>query len=326
MKFVAVLSSSALCAIAACGGSDTGPHPVTPTGTHPVGHLSDSLTVSGRPHGVAIASSGRFCVSQIDGNQVTCGMLTAATATIDEPNVSVGTTPAHVALKADGSEAYTANQTAGTASFVDVTHGQTVGTVTLTDGGFNLLAHPSEARLYVTTAAGNLHVINTSARTVITHLGVGPAANGLALDTRANRLYVSSRDAGTVTAINTSNNTIAHTYAVAASPQRLALSADGKTLYVATESAGLEYLDLASGTHTAIPGVSTGAVGLALSPDNQRLYVANPPAGTVQIVDVAQRTVVGTLSGLGRPRNVAFGLDGAAALVTNEFGKVYVVR
>jgi len=53
--------------------------------------------------------------------------------------------------------------------------------------------------------------------------------------------------------------------------------------------------------------------------------VTNPPAGKLQIVDLATRQVT-SLTGLGSPRNVAFGLSGAAALVTGESGTVYVIR
>lgn len=51
-----------------------------------------------------------------------------------------------------------------------------------------------------------------------------------------------------------------------------------------------------------------------------RLYVTNPPAGAVQIVDGARPRprVTATLTGLGRPRTVAFGLGGRVALVTDE--------
>ena len=101
---------------------------------------------------------------------------------------------------------------------------------------------------------------------------------------------------------------------------------DRTTLYVASEGSGAQIIDLASGNVSAIPGVNAGSVGLALSPDGARLYVTNPPAGTLQIVDPAARQVLRTLTGLGRPRNVAFGAKGVLALVTNEFGKVMIIR
>jgi YVTN family beta-propeller protein len=74
-----------------------------------------------------------------------------------------------------------------------------------------------------------------------------------------------------------------------------------------------------------VPGVDPQAVGLALSPDGKVVYVTNPPRGKLQIVDVATLQVT-TLAGLASPRNVAFGLSGAAAIVTGEGNTVYVIR
>lgn len=315
-----------LLAVAAVAGSCKNPGEPEAAFTHPAGILSGSLNSPGRPHGVAIAPNGHFCISQIDGNAVSCGELTSGAIHFDMANVPVGQLPAHVALNSTGTEAFTADQGSGTASFVDIVGGRSFATVSLSGGGFNVLAHPSAPRVYVTTAIGNLHVINTDSRTSVAQIGVGSAANGLALDVKANRLYVSSRDAATVTAIDLQTNRVIRSYRVALAPQRVALSNSGKTLYIATEAAGLEYLDLTTGTRTTVDGVQPGAVGLALSPDNQELYITNPLLGLVQIVDVATRTVVQTINGLGSPRNVAFGLRGAAALVTNEFGSVYVIR
>jgi YVTN family beta-propeller protein len=308
------------------GGSPAGPDGGSGSTTHPNGAISATLSLAGRPHGVAIASNGRFCVSQIDAGSVTCGMLTASTATLG-PSVAVGQTPAHVALSADGSRAYTANQYGSSASVVDVSTStpSLLATVPLTSEGFNVLADPSGARVYVTTSSGALQVMDAGTRTIVAQVATGPASNGLALDKAAGILYVSSITAGTVAAVNTATNAVTRTYTVSAAPQRIALSADGKTLYVANESNGLDIVDVATGTRSAVSGVDPQAVGLALAPDGKVVYVTNPPRGKVQIVDVATRQVT-SLTGFDRPRNVAFGLSGAAALVTDESDRVYVIR
>jgi YVTN family beta-propeller protein len=301
----------------------TGP---SESGTHPAGTIASTLAIAGRPHGVAIASNGRFCVSQIDLASVTCGILTATSATLD-PAVAVGQTPAHVALSSDGSRAYTANQYGSSASVVDVTTStpSLLATISLPSEGFNVLADPRGTRVYVTTSSGMLQVIDPGTRTVVAQVPVGAASNGLALDRAAGILYVSSISAGTVTAVNTATNTVKKTYTVSPNPQRIALSADGKTLYVANESVGLDILDVTTGSRTSVTGVDPQAVGLALAPDGKVVYVTNPPRGELQIVNLATQQVA-TLSGLASPRNVAFGLSGAAALVTGEGNTLYVIR
>lgn len=292
--------------------------------THPTGILASTLGLSGRPHGVAIASSGQFCVSRIDAASVSCGIVSTTAAALGA-STAVDAAPAHVALSADGTRAYTANQYGNSLSIVDVATSTLVGTVPLSNGGFNVLADPGSSRVYVTTATGALHVVDATTQSVLTQVATGPASNGLALDRAAGLLYVSSITAGTVAVVNTTTNTVVKTYPVSPKPQRIALSADGATLYVASESAGLEIVTVATGATVAVPAVFSGAVGLALSPDGQKVYVTNPPLGYLQIVDVATKQVT-TLNGLATPRNVAFGLGGAVALVTGEGGLVYVIR
>ena len=291
--------------------------------THPRGLVVDRFPLDGRPHGVSIASNDRFCVTLIDMSAISCGRITNGEISLGSV-IRVGQTPAHVGLDPAGRMAFTADQSSNTSTFVDVAASRAVDHVNLGDEGFNVVA--AAHRAYVTTAMGDLVVIDVASRKRIARLDVGMAANGLALDPRAERLYVSSRDAGVVSVINTSTNEIVRTIRVSAGAQRIALDPDGTTLYVASEGRGVERVNLESGEVSTIPGVQRGAVGLALSPDGERLYVTNPPSGTLQIVDPAEVGVLRTITGLGRPRNVAFGMNGAVALVTDEQGSLIVIR
>lgn len=311
--------------VAACQSS-TGPraHPAT----HPAGHNLVSLALPGRPHGVAIAPSGKFCISQIDGNSVTCGLLGTppAAPTLDSISVSVGAAPAHIALDPGGDRAYTANQGDATMSVVDISTHTVVGSVPLSDAGYNILASPNGARVYVTTESGTLHIVDAGSLQVIATLQVGSGANGLAYDAATHTLYVSSIFDGTITAISTDATAITRTYQVGGGPQRIALSADGSELYVASQEYGLQVLALADGSVTTVSGIRPGSVGLALSPDDGQLYVTNPPDGIVYIVDRAARQVLDSLPYFRRPRNVSFDQTGSTAIITDETGYVHFVR
>ena len=221
----------------------------------------------------------------------------------------------------------------GTSSFREVEETDVV----LLWGSNARLAHPiwfhhllkgirNGARLYVTTAAGVLHEIDVATGTVLDTLHVGAAANGLTISRDGVYLYVSSIAAAEVTAISTATFSVERTYDVAGMPQRIAVSGDGARLFLASEVEGLSILDLGSGHETLVGAVGPGAVGLALSPDEQVVYLTRPPSNEVVVVDVATQAVVQRFTGLGRPRNVAFGLNGRVALVTGEFGQVYVVE
>ncbi len=312
-----------------CGAETTTtpppPDPVAPQVTHPVGVISATLPLTGRPHGVAVAASGVFYISQIDVDSVTRGEVDSLTQAFTGA-AHVGAAPAHVALTPNGNIAFTTNQFGNTASVVDVPTNLGTSEVPLSDGGFNLLVAPDAQRLYLTTAAGVLHVVNVSTLEVIDTIGVGAAANGLAIDAARDRVFVSSIAANQVTAINTATNAVVRTYPVAGKPQRIAVDSVGATLYIASEAVGLEVLDLVSGARTPVPDVGQGAVGLALSPDEEVLYLTRPPAGEVVIVDRQTLQVLKRFSGLARPRNVAFTVDGRVAIVTGEGGVVYFIR
>jgi YVTN family beta-propeller protein len=332
LRIVALLSTSAL--LLACSETVVAPLAApadasavvaSAAPTHPAGGQYSFFPLTGRPHGVAALPSGRFCVSQIDANTITCGWVTEKTVTFDNP-IQVGQSPAHVALSANGLQAYVANQYGNSLSIVDVAGGVTVATVPLSDGGFNVLADPNSSRVYVTTSSGLLHTVDAGTRTVISTLQLGAASNGLALDGTLGRLYVSSISAATVSAVDLASNTIARTLSVNWQPQRIALSPNRSTLYVASEGVGVEVIRLNSSERFIVPGVQPGTVGLALSPDGAQLYVTNPPAGQITVVDAPYRRVLTVTGGVFYPRNVAFALNGRAALVTDEYGKLIVIR
>ncbi|MGH7663154.1 MAG: YncE family protein [Gemmatimonadaceae bacterium] len=309
--------------LAACRDSSG---PDGPPLTHPaLGEVSAALALSGRPHGVAASESGVFYISQIDGNSVTRGTVDS-TSQAFSGSVDVGLTPAHVALDAAATTAYTADQSGNTVSVIDVATNTMVGSIALTDGGFNLAVLPNGSRLYATTASGTLHTIDTRGLAVIGTTDVGGGANGLTFHEASSTLYVSSIQESRITEIDTRTNAIIRTYGVSDGPQRIAVSTDGSALYIASQSVGLEILDLNTGRRAPVVGVDPGAVGLALSPDGEQVYVTNPPKGLVHIVDVASRLVVKVLSGLASPRNVAFAAWGTTAIVTGEGNEVYFIR
>jgi YVTN family beta-propeller protein len=322
------LAALATLVVTGCGTDTTTtppPGPIVPPVTHPVGVISATLPLDGRPHGVAIAASGVFYISRIDVDSVTRGEVDSLTPSFTGAT-PVGRAPAHVALAPDGSIAFTTNQFGNSASVVDVTTNSGTSEVPLSDGGFNLVVAPDGQRLYLTTSAGVLHIVNVATLEIIDTIGVGAAANGLAVDAARDRLYVSSISAARVTGINTGTNAVERTYPVGGMPQRIAVSSDGTQLFIASEAVGLEVLDLVTGGRTPVAAVGPGAVGLALSPDEAVIYLTRPPSGELVIVDRETLQVVKRFSGLARPRNVAFSADGRVAIVTGEGGVVYFIR
>jgi DNA-binding beta-propeller fold protein YncE len=269
---------------------------------------------------VAVAADGSTYVALIGTSSLVRGSLEYADFTSP---VHVGPTPPHVVINPAGTRAYATLQTGRAIAIVDVASNSLLARVPLASDGFNLALAPNGNRVYVTTAAGTLYVVDAVSYTVLDTLHVGAAANGLAFSPDQCTLYVTSRDAGTVTAVSTSSHEITRTYYVGGMPQRLAVAPDGSELYVANELTGLNVVDVESGAVTSIP-FGTAAYGLGLTPDGEQLYILLPQAAELRILDRATRNPVKTVRVGGAPRNVTFDALGTTALVTTEEAVVFI--
>jgi YVTN family beta-propeller protein len=288
--------------------------------THPAGVVALTRPLFVRPYGVAVARNGTTYVALIGTNWLLRGNLKSGNFT--EP-VGVGSTPPHVVINPVGTHAYATLQNGRAVAVVDVAANALLATVPLTSDGFNLALAPDGERVYATTAAGTLYVLDATSYAVLDTLNVGPAANGLAFSPDQCTLYVTSRDAGTVTAVSTSSHTITRTYHLGGMPQRIAIAPDGSEIYVANEQSGLNVVNIESGAATSVL-FGTAAYGVGLTPDGKQLYVLLPAAGEVRILDRATRASIQTLWVGGTPRNITFDWRGTTALVTTEEAVVFI--
>ena len=288
--------------------------------THPAGVVALTRALVGRPYGVTVARNGTTYVALIGTNSLRRGDLESADFTAP---VSVGSTPPHVVINPAGTRAYATLQNGRAVVVVDVAANALLTTVPLTSYGFNLALGPDGERVYATTAAGTLYILDATSYAVLDTLDVSPAANGLAFSPDQCTLYVTSRDAGTVTAVSTSSHTITRTYHLGGMPQRIAIAPDGSEIYVANEQTGLNVIDVESGAVTSV-SFRAAAYGLGLTPDGEQLYVLLPAAGEVRILNRATRAPIKTLWVGGTPRNITFDWRGRTALVTTEEAVVFI--
>ncbi len=288
--------------------------------THPAGVVALRRPLAGRPYGVAVAGDGTTYVALIGTNSLQRGDL--ASGDFTSP-VNVGPVPPHVVINPEGTRAYATLQTGRAVVVVDVAANALVASVPLSSDGFNLAIAPNGERVYVSTAAGTLYILDADSYTLLDTLNVGRAANGLAFSPDECTLYVTSRDAGTVTAVSTWSNAITRVYYIGGMPQRIAVAPDGSELYVANEQAGLNVVDVESGAVTSLP-FGTAAYGLGLTPDGEQLYLLLPRAAEVRILDRATRAPIKTIWVGGTPRNVTFDPLGTTALVTTEEAVVFI--
>jgi YVTN family beta-propeller protein len=288
--------------------------------THPNGIVSRIRLIDGRPYGVAVARDGTMYVALIGTSLLRRGDLRSEDFT--DP-VYVGSTPPHVVINPAGTRAYATLQTDRAIAVIDVASNSVLATVPLSSDGFNLAVTPTGDRVYATTVAGTLYVMDANSFDIVDTLSVGAAANGLAFSPDECTLYVTSRDAGTVTAISTVSHRITRIYSVGGMPQRIAVAPDGSEIYVANETAGLNVINVESGIVHSV-SFGTPAYGVGLTPDAEQLYVLLPAAGEVQILDRTGLSPIKRLSVGGTPRNIAFDSRGTTALITTEAAVVFV--
>jgi DNA-binding beta-propeller fold protein YncE len=74
-------------------------------------------------------------------------------------------------------------------------------------------------------------------------------------------------------------------------------------------------------TRTVLSSLAAG-----LTPDAKQLFLTSPLAGSIAVIDRASRAIVRTITGAGRPRNVAFQPGACTAIVSDELGRVLFIR
>jgi YVTN family beta-propeller protein len=172
----------------------------------------------------------------------------------------------------------------------------------------------------------------------ITRLDVGSRPHGLAV-TLNNRYVLVTHDGSNdvyVVAIATLE-VVATVDDVGLSPHMIAISPDGREAWIGNGVGGdVSILDVSNAINDpanavicVTPGgtgpecrIPTGIVteGVAFTRDGKTAYAASGGSFSVSVIDVASRTVVGTLPVAGGPRRVVVSPDGRRAYVTELNG------
>ena len=169
----------------------------------------------------------------------------------------------------------------------------------------------------------NVSVIDVSADTVLTTIGLsGQGPECVTTSRDGTSVYVTSDD-GTVSAINTTTNTISNTVFIGSGSyaEGVDISPDGKTLYVAkyTNPGVLTVINTADMTVKDNITVGVTPYGVCVSPDGSKVVVANLKDATVSIINAQTNTVVATLPVGISPHGVCISPNGEYAYVANWF-------
>lgn len=141
--------------------------------------------------------------------------------------------------------------------------------------------------------------------------------------------YASCERSGWVVKVDVVEQRIAAQAQVGALPVDVRLSPDTSVLYVADRGRnGVLLLDPSDLGEVGFRPTGRGARGLVLSRDTSRLFVANALEGSISVLDLASRDVVGTwrIPGGGSPDAGAVSADGSQLWLAGRYhDEVYVI-
>jgi YVTN family beta-propeller protein/YD repeat-containing protein len=290
---------------------------------HPGSKIVQSMPAT-NPWGVAVRDDGLTYFTDLSGNRV--GITNTFTREITG-YIPTGLLPTGITFSPDGLRAYTANQGDNTVTVIDATAGQAIANVFIAAGSpFSVQVSDDGVQLYVGNNNSTMSVVDVATLAVTRTIVVGEATNAFAVEPRSGRLYASHFMSGSVSEIDLVTGDLLRTFLLGGKTQGLALNRKGTRLYVANEQGYLSEIDLATGvtgTPTPLAGV---AFGVGVTPDDNQAWITLPLDGKVQVFNLTQRRIVGTLQVGGEPRRVAFSTQGKIGAITDPTGSVTFVR
>jgi len=214
--------------------------------------------------------------------------------------IKAGNDPEQLAVSADGTRMYVANEDAGQVSVVDVPSGNVVATVKIGDEPEGVTIRPDGKVVYVTSEEdGAVFAIDTATNKVLKRIPVGARPRSIGFLPDNSRAYVSLENDGAVAVIDSVAHRFLHLMQLKgqgntpkARPMGITVARDGSIVYITTGRFG--HLFLANpAAREASESIDVGQRpwGVALASDGKTAYTANGPSNDVSVVDLAGKSV-----------------------------------
>jgi YVTN family beta-propeller protein len=210
---------------------------------------------------------------------------------------------------------------------INVGTGQVIGSIsTGFSSPFTVQVSSDGSQVYVGNNDNTLMIVDAQTQQITKAVSVGFATNAFAVDPAGRMLYASHSGSGSVSEIDIFTGTVIRTFQLGGTPQGLALNRKGTHLYVANQGGYLSDVDLFTGSFGAqIPLAGVG-FGVGVTPDDHEAWITLPHDGKVQIFNLVQRRITGTLQVGGEPRRIAFSAQGKIGALTDPSGFIIFVR
>jgi YVTN family beta-propeller protein len=228
--------------------------------------------------------------------------------------IHAGNDPEQLAVSADGTRLYVANEDAAQVSVVDVASGGIVASVKIGEEPEGVAIRPDGREVYVTSEGdGAVFAIDTQTNKVISRIPVGHRPRSIGFLPNGSRAYVSLENDGAIAVIDAPRHKFLRLIQLEGKgntpksrPMGITVHPDGSTVFVTTGSFGHLFLvDPAKNATAASFEVGQRPWGVTLLPDGKTAYTANGPSNDVSVIDVATRQVVKKIPVGQRPWGVA---------------------
>ena len=228
--------------------------------------------------------------------------------------IHAGADPEQLAVSADGTRLYVANEDTETLSVVDVASGTVVAAVKVGEEPEGVTIRPDGKVVYVTSEGdGAVFAIDTQTNKLLKRIPVGPRPRSIGFLPDGSRGYVSLENQGAIAVFDARAQKFLRLITLVGQgntpkprPMGIQVSPDGSTVYATAGSFGhLFFIDPAKNAQTGSLEVGQRPWGLALMPGGKMAYTANGPSNDVSLVDLAARQVVKKIPAGNRPWGVA---------------------
>jgi YVTN family beta-propeller protein len=228
--------------------------------------------------------------------------------------IKAGNDPEQLAVSADGTRMYVANEDAGQVSVVDIPSGNVVATVKIGDEPEGVTIRPDGKVVYVTSEEdGAVFAIDTATNKVVKRIPVGARPRSIGFLPDNSRAYVSLENDGAVAVIDAKAHRFLRLMQLPgqgntpkARPMGITVAKDGSVVYITSGRFG--HLFFANPSSNEAPSsieVGQRPWGVALSPDGKTAYTANGPSNDVSVVDLASKAVTKKVSAGRGPWGIA---------------------
>jgi YVTN family beta-propeller protein len=240
-----------------------------------LGALIAVIPVGDTPSGVAVSPNNKTIYVNNGAHDVADGSISvidAATLSVVATIPDVGH-PLGVAVTPNNRKVYVSNYETANVDVIDAASNTIVTSIAMPDAApYGVVAHPNGRVVYVVDQVGNAVIlIDTATDTAGTPIPIGPAASGIAISPRGDKLYVAagiSPFQARVDVVDTASATMTNEIVIAPeteSPVGIAVTSDGAKVYVCgSVVSNCAVIDTASNSVIAHVDVGAGPVSFGI--------------------------------------------------------------